>query len=504
MEEIAEGFNRLKVLVSELLTVEKSQSKIEENGMFVKGLLQQLTESVFDEHDENASTENVTVEGMAKNAISDCDEDLDTSTEFSVVDAEDSGPNVSIVSEEVVSPKISELDGSCAISDSSSSSSGSCPATPSRGSADAAAAEAPPAASGTAQAGSGKSKYEMIREDIIAERNEQLRAMGFFDELSVLRSDMTPKKPLTKKVKSPVKEKKRRLWVRRSERLFLSSSDVDQSVPKCKKADVKTIVEEILNTVSQEKKLPVSDTSPSGFICENCGKEFKKKRYLTQHVKNVHRKETSTVSLLKQDGGSGKRVAFSREECNFASMNNRSKLLHKAKGHTLEVSKEGDVFTCDKCDFVHKHKSIVDRHIFLVHKLEERSVEGNVYVCEECDFTSKNKKHLWQHIIRAHKEDSGKKNVYNCEQCNFTTTNKRNLSRHMSRGHEAKMKSSDKIYSCNQCTFVTKHSGSLSRHKSSSHPVDSATMMSAESDTESIEIFTDDSDDEDTPVTSSI
>ena len=121
----------------------------------------------------------------------------------------------------------------------------------------------------------------MIREDIIAERNEQLRAMGFFDEFSVLRSEMTPKKPLRSKVKSPVKEKKRRGWVRRSERLILSSSEGDhQSLPKCKKADVKAIVEEILNSVSQEKKNPDPDTSE--FICENCGKGFQKKRYLKE------------------------------------------------------------------------------------------------------------------------------------------------------------------------------------------------------------------------------
>jgi len=493
MEEIAEGFNRLQVLVSELLTVEKSQSKIEENGMFVKDLLQQLSESVFDE--------NVTVEG-ATSIISDCDEDLDTSTEFSAVDGEDGGPKI-VNEEEVASPKISELDGSCAISDSSSSS-GSCSTTPSRGSA---AAEAPTATSAAVQAGSGKSKYEMIREDIIAERNEQLRAMGFFDEFSVLRSEMAPIKPLRNKVKSPVKEKKRRGWVRRSERLFLSSSDGDQSVPNCNKPYVKTIVEEILNSVSQEKKLPVSDTSE--FICENCGKEFRKKRYLTQHVKKVHTKSKSILSLPKQDDShdesSGKRAVFSCGKCKFTSINKRSMSSHKARAHTFEVRSEGDVFTCDKCNFVHKNKSRVDKHIFLVHKLEERSVKGNVYACEECDFTNKNKLNLFQHIIRAHKEVSGEKNVFDCEQCNYTTTKKRNLSRH-SRVHEGKMKSSGKLNSCDLCSYVTRHSGNLSRHKSSLHPVDSTTpnVMSVESDTESIEIFTDDSDDEDTPVTSSI
>ena len=42
---------------------------------------------------------------------------------------------------------------------------------------------------------SQKSKYELIREEIIAERNSQLKAMGFFEDFSALRSEMDTKKP---------------------------------------------------------------------------------------------------------------------------------------------------------------------------------------------------------------------------------------------------------------------------------------------------------------------
>merc|ERR1719186_328658 len=69
-----------------------------------------------------------------------------------------------------------------------------------------------------------KSKYELIREDIIAERNAQLKAMGFFEDFEVLRSGMKPKRPLKEKKNSlKHKEKCERECVRRSERLFLSS-----------------------------------------------------------------------------------------------------------------------------------------------------------------------------------------------------------------------------------------------------------------------------------------
>jgi len=52
---------------------------------------------------------------------------------------------------------------------------------------------------------SGKSRYEQIRDDIIAERNAQLQAMGFFDELAAAKSEMTSKKSV---VKQRVKAKK--------------------------------------------------------------------------------------------------------------------------------------------------------------------------------------------------------------------------------------------------------------------------------------------------------
>jgi len=45
---------------------------------------------------------------------------------------------------------------------------------------------------------SGKSRYEQIRDDIIAERNEQLQAMGFFESLAAAKAEMTSKKSAVK------------------------------------------------------------------------------------------------------------------------------------------------------------------------------------------------------------------------------------------------------------------------------------------------------------------
>merc|ERR1719430_245504 len=45
---------------------------------------------------------------------------------------------------------------------------------------------------------SGKSRYEQIRDDIIAERNALLQAMGFFDELAAAKSEMNQKKSVVK------------------------------------------------------------------------------------------------------------------------------------------------------------------------------------------------------------------------------------------------------------------------------------------------------------------
>jgi hypothetical protein len=86
-----------------------------------------------------------------------------------------------------------------------------------------------------------KSKYELIREDIIAERNAQLKAMGFFEEFAALGSDMNPtkKQKIKKKLKKQLQTKdlleNNLVW--RSERLFLSSPELDLSEVKNKAAD---------------------------------------------------------------------------------------------------------------------------------------------------------------------------------------------------------------------------------------------------------------------------
>ena len=61
LEEISEGFNRLKELVSELLAVDGTKTKIEENGQFVQGLLKQLSL-----HSESNTIEKVEVKTNEK------------------------------------------------------------------------------------------------------------------------------------------------------------------------------------------------------------------------------------------------------------------------------------------------------------------------------------------------------------------------------------------------------------------------------------------------------
>ena len=113
---------------------------------------------------------------------------------------------------------------------------------------------------------------------------------------------------------------------------------------------------------------------------------------------------------------------------------------------------------CDHCEYVHEWKCRVNTHRLWVHKLEEPLKPRNTY--RECD------------------------------QCNdFDTEHLEEFKRHKSEVHSAVTR----CYSCDECSFSTNSKHSLKRHTSLLHPRTS----DGDSDIESIEIFTDESEEED-------
>ena len=280
-DEITEGFKRVQELVTKLMNVETTETSIEANCQFVKGLLKQLSfdsESDLDgSYDSSPIITNdqkralVGTCGESKSVIkkvikkevwiTKCETDLDTFSEIMSgneqlddnLESEDAvqfipplpstiinshpnppKPNVSTraksaPSVKVVfcsrSPNLISMTSSAAIKTTMSptsstihSDSFSSLVDASFGNISSKSALHPPptcskttttvSACSTAISGSvigsvpapaittsvtpsgDKSKYELIREDIIAERNAQLKAMGFFEDFAELKSDM--------------------------------------------------------------------------------------------------------------------------------------------------------------------------------------------------------------------------------------------------------------------------------------------------------------------------
>merc|ERR1719318_501618 len=130
----------------------------------------------------------------------------------------------------------------------------------------------------------------------------------------------TKKQKIEKKQKKQLKSKDlfEKDRVRRSERLFLSSPDVDLPAVNSKATDavVKDVVKDIMQAVSQEKVFPNLDQKIN--TCSDCGKTFKMRRYLAKHTKSVH----------------GKLLIIECQHCDFKTERSRSLKKHLANKHS--------------------------------------------------------------------------------------------------------------------------------------------------------------------------
>jgi len=605
-DEITEGFKRVKELVAKLMNVETTETKIEANNQFVKGLLKQLSfdsESDLDESSPIVATKDQkgaevsTCEGIKSVIrkkevwITKCEANFDTFSESvsgneqhddsleseeavhfnpplhhpDLIPSSDlhstaninshpspSKPNVSTSAKttpvvKVVfcsrSPNVIPMISSAAIKTTMSPTISSIHSDSFSSAVEASfpfdnvspkpALHPPPtcnnttntaSASSTAQIGSfvpapaitasvtpsrgDKCRYELIREDIIAERNAQLKAMGFFEDFAELRLEMKPKNPSKGKKKSPEpKEKCERGWVRRSERIFLSSPEVDrdQVSSNCKTTSdvVKEVIEEIITSVCKDRIFP-DDGELYQIRCDECGRKFKKKKYLKEHIERLHRKNLN----------------FECNLCDFKTYRYKNMKIHKKVVHHTTVNKEANYYTakvkkCDQCEYetiwgnLERHKSKAHKEGFprensflqtpdchdkkvgkiteiesdtdsviiftddsdddvipastvtethpCVSKDEEKGTgEEKIWYCKTCRNVFKQRRYL-----KIHERRGNCSLIYKCDfsECDFTTCNKGSSSL-----HKKKHLNSKKI-KCSECDFVTWNNGNLFLHK---------------------------------------
>lgn len=383
-EEIADGFSRIKDLVTELLDADETKSKIklEENERFVKDLLKKFHDTTTHFFKNGGSGEkSVRVEHAT---------DVNSTSYLSDEEAEEMFAEMASFTRDDTSLKTKLAIYSSSASSSPSSglppSSMSVPIPPVMPSSDmnrrdlpcgSTASSAPCGSPAPSSIGdprppvviSGKSRYEQIRDDIIAERNEQLQAMGFFDEFAAVRSEMVPKKPVGK-AKVKAKRAVERSYLRRSERLFLSSSENEEKVKSGTQAgekNISAIIEGILSSVVC-KKQKLLESEP--FLCKQCGKRFGIKSNLNRHEREVHGKVFSKDFVCKTCG--------KRYESRCSLSRHSKKQVCVAPGTISEKS-----ISCDKCDFKTKHMRNMRRHKQKAHKQsKEYKCDDYSYMCQ--------------------------------------------------------------------------------------------------------------------------
>ena len=334
-----------------------------------------------------------------------------------------------------------------------------------------------------------KSRYELIRDDIIAERNAQLKAMGFFEDFALLKSGMKPKKTSRGKKNSPeTKEKYERGWVRRSERIFLSSPDVakGQSSSSSKlisAAVVKDVIEK-LTSVYQEQNNPHADVglNEEG---EECGRKVSvDDSFISSELdcpnKNANLMEiesdADSIEIFTDDSDDdvatiNQRLPCVSEDdikkaprkekiwvcktCGKGFVKSLSLKVHEIKGHNPPV------FKCDfgGCDFATCHKGGLFSHRLKHSNYFSKKIKN--LRCSECDFVT------WhQGVLVCHKKIHSEQETMKCSERDFVVTgNKGTMSRHKKKHSLSLQKKKQDHIKCSECDFVSPTSYHLKKHK---------------------------------------
>jgi len=219
-------------------------------------------------------------------------------------------------------------------------------------------------------------------------------------------------------------------------------------------------------------------------VCEHCGFISKTKKYLKQHVNDVHAN-----------------IVHSCDQCNYTTkrkdcMRNHKNNVHSDQTHLCSLcgyesksrnnlwkhnrSVHGDsIFKCEQCDYSTTTMENLKRHGDSVHlkirfpcehcgktvgskgklKLHIMSSHENVrHQCDQCECRFTQKYKLRQHIMRVHE-----KIKHHCDQCDHVVNDKEKLKLHIAAVHN------NKRFSCDQCDHTVLTKKTLLRHVQSIH-----------------------------------
>ena len=206
---------------------------------------------------------------------------------------------------------------------------------------------------------------------------------------------------------------------------------------------------------SSEIKVENKDTC-NDFKCSNCESTFKRKKYLTRHVRSVH--EGSEV------------LDCPKCESIFKHKHNLSR--HIKEKH------EGVTYSCDSCSYKATHMSSLKRHQAAIH-------EGVRHACDTCSFATTQPGNLRRHQdvmhrdarytedccldaekrgdIKSHREFIHGDVRYPCDQCDYKASKRSNLVSHKRSKHDGVR------YFCDSCDYSATRLGYMKAHIESVH-----------------------------------
>ena len=236
-------------------------------------------------------------------------------------------------------------------------------------------------------------------------------------------------------------------------------------------------------------------------VCDKCGKDFRDKQQLKNHLKRVHEdfvitnqdkvkecdtchKEFTSAFDLNDHLKSclPKLNDFKCKFCNSSWVSHLSLELHLIEEHNvlkfccqvcgLAFKQKSDIkphferiheklskHLCHKCDKSFYHRKELSRHLFIWHN--EGSIKRD-YKCDICGNVYAHMKNLKEHKIRAHDRSE----ILSCDRCNYTTYIKKDLLAHIKNIHEGY-----KPNKCELCGAAYLYKRDLIKHKERNHQI---------------------------------
>ena len=183
---------------------------------------------------------------------------------------------------------------------------------------------------------------------------------------------------------------------------------------------------------------------------EGCASSFKNRSNITEHIKQLHGRET-----------------FKCQECEYEAKSQRAVRVHYGRHHGVKY------FACEFCDFKAGYQHIINKHMLGAHAKElpeSQQKKLNIMTCEKCGYKgTKNRmnRHL-ESCLKSPHRSRYKGSEFQCQTCKNANVNiffkyKASLNRHINDKHSANP------LKCEKCDYQSGYKSSLLLHKGMVH-----------------------------------